>query len=138
MGRTNDTTAAATPAIDAPATQPEAIAAPLAEAIAEATPKTLRTGDVFPAGVRAKYAKGKAENGKRFFDSGDDIATKLRGATLLQTAEWYAGLNPERNAQGWIAFYTTDREARGERALNNGMVRMNIGNRIRALLKDAQ
>lgn len=98
----------------------------------------LRTGDVFPVGVRERYVGGRAENGKRFLDSGDDIATKFRGATLIEVASEYAKLNPERNAEGWIAFYTTDRVAAGKKALNDGMVRMNIGNRIRALLKDAQ
>lgn len=98
----------------------------------------LRTGDVFPAGARGRYVGGKAANGKRFFDSGDDLAAKFRGATLLEVATEYAKMNPERNAQGWIAFYTTDRIAQGKKPLNDGMVRMNIGNRIRALLKDAQ
>lgn len=103
----------------------------------EALPR-LRTGDVFPTGARERYVGGKATNGKRFLDSGDTLAQELRGATLIEVAERYARMNPERNAQGWIAFYTTDRVVLGKRALNDGMVRMNIGNRIRALLKDAQ
>ena len=102
------------------------------------TPLKLRTGDVFPAGARERYVGGKADNGKRFLDSGDDLAQQLRGATLIEVAARYAAMNPERSAEGWIAFYTTDRVAYGKKPLNDGMVRMNIGNRIRALLKDAQ
>jgi hypothetical protein len=108
-----------------------------AETVSDALPK-LRTGDVFPKGIRERYAKGKTETGARFYDSGDDLAQQLRGATLIETAAMYAKLNPERNAQGWIDFYTVDRELEGKRPLNTGMVRMNIGNRIRALLKDQQ
>jgi hypothetical protein len=96
----------------------------------------LRTGDVFPVGARARYKGGKASNGKRFLDSGDELAQRFRGCTLLEIAELYASMNPERNATGWIAFYTTDRVKEGKRPLNDGMVRMNIGNRIRALLND--
>ena len=38
----------------------------------------------------------------------------------------------QRTAQGWLDFYTTDRVADGKNPLNPGMVRMNLGNRIRA------
>lgn len=94
-------------------------------------------GDVFPEGIRERYAKGKLEGGKAFIDCGDDLARQLRGMSLEDVARMAKEVvkEPRLSAKGWLALYTTDREAEGKAALNPGMVRMNIGNRIRAALK---
>lgn len=94
-----------------------------------------RRGDVFPRGIRETYAKGKLESGKSFIDSGDPLAVELRGSDLMTVAKRAEQVLGERSAQGWIDFYTVDREAEGKKALNPGMVRMNLGNRIRAAIK---
>lgn len=95
----------------------------------------VRGGDVFPAGIRERYVKGKTETGRTFIDCGDEIAAQLRDASLEEVATRAAQVLGQRTAAGWIAFYTTDREAEGKSPLNPGMVRMNLGNRIRAAIK---
>lgn len=92
-----------------------------------------RGGDVFPKGIRERYVKTKV-GGKTLIDSDDELAQQLRGKSLQETAALAAQVLGG-TAEGWIAKYTTDREAEGKSALNPGMVRMNIGNRIRAKLK---
>ena len=96
-----------------------------------------RGGDVFPAGVRDSYERGKTADGAVYIDSGDELAVKLRGAELPEVAALAAKLCGQRSAQGWLDLYTADREADGKAALNAGMVRMNLGNRIRAAVKKA-
>ena len=86
--------------------------------------------DVFPEGIRDTYDRGRTEDGTPFIDNGDPIATQLRGWSLEAVAKLAADKCGERNAKGWIAFYTTDRV----KPLNPGMVRMNLGNRIRAAI----
>lgn len=93
----------------------------------------IRRGNVFPPEIRATYVKGKATNGKAFIDSGDDLAESLRGMEVEQVA-YAASLVLGHTAAYWLGFYTTDREAAGKKALNAGMVRMNLGNRIRAAM----
>lgn len=94
-------------------------------------------GDVFPAGIRDSYARGKTESGAVYIDCADDLATQLRGAELQDVAKMAAKICGQRSAQGWIDLYTTEREENGKNPLNAGMVRMNLGNRIRAALKKA-
>jgi hypothetical protein len=91
--------------------------------------------DVFPEGVRETYQKGKTAEGKPYVDCGDSLAEQLRGLELTEVAELAAKVLGQRTAQGWIALYTDDRVAAGKKPLNPGMVRMNIGNRIRAAIK---
>ena len=89
--------------------------------------------DVFPAGVRERYTKtriGKTTH----VDSDDQLAQLLRGADLETVAELLAKTVGEGTGASWLALYTTDREAEGKAALNPGMVRMNIGNRIRGAI----
>jgi len=95
----------------------------------------VRSGDVFPEGIRERYVKGKTETGRTFIDCGDELAAQLRDASLEEVALRAEQVLGQRNAAGWIAFYTTDREAEGKSPLNPGMVRMNLGNRIRAAIK---
>jgi hypothetical protein len=95
----------------------------------------VRRGDVFPAGVRETYLKGKTASGKAFIDCGDEIAEQLRDMSLEQVAHVAEQVLGQLTAAGWLALYTTDREAEGKKALNPGMVRMNLGNRIRAAIK---
>lgn len=95
----------------------------------------VRGGDVFPAGIRERYVKGKTDTGRAFIDCGDEIAAQLRDASLEEVAKRAEQVLGQRTAAGWIAFYTTDREAEGKNPLNPGMVRMNLGNRIRAAIK---
>lgn len=92
-------------------------------------------GDVFPAGIRETYERGKTEEGAAYIDCGDNLAEQLRGSELSEVAQLAAKICGQRSAQGWIDLYTTDREAQGKNPLNAGMVRMNLGNRIRAALK---
>ena len=94
-----------------------------------------KTGDVFPAGIRETYERGKTAEGAAYIDNGDELARQLRGAELDQVARMAAEICGEKTAQGWIDHYTVDREAEGKARLNPGMVRMNLGNRIRAALK---
>jgi hypothetical protein len=95
----------------------------------------VKSGDVFPKGIRETYVKGVTETGRSFIDCGDELATQLRDATLEEVAKRAEQVLGQRTAKGWIALYTTDREAVGKAALNPGMVRMNLGNRIRAAIK---
>lgn len=110
-------------------------AAAAATAAAEAEAEANKRGDVFPAGIRDTYERGKTEEGAPFIDSGDDLAVQLRGAELPQVAAMAAKICGQRTADAWIALYTTDREKEGKKPLNSGMVRMNLGNRIRAVMK---
>ena len=97
-------------------------------------------GDVFPSGYRETYAQGTTEDGVKYIDNGDALAQKLRGASLHEVAALAQEIvqEPKMSAQAWIDLYTVDREAMGKDPLNNGMVRMNIGNRIRAAIKRAE
>lgn len=95
----------------------------------------VTSGDVFPAGIRETYARGKTEEGAAFIDSGDELAVKLRGSELQEVAAMAAKVCGQRTAQGWLDHYGDDRLAEGKAPLNAGMVRMNLGNRIRAALK---
>ena len=99
--------------------------------------ETKTGGDVFPAGIRDSYERGKTEDGAVYIDSGDSLAVELRGSELEDVARMAAKVCGQRSAQGWIDLYTTEREEDGKAALNAGMVRMNLGNRIRAALKKA-
>lgn len=99
--------------------------------------EAVTSGDVFPAGIRETYARGKTEEGASYIDSGDALATKLRGAELSEVAKMAAEVCGQRTAAGWLAHYGEDRIADGKAPLNAGMVRMNLGNRIRAALKKA-
>ena len=93
-----------------------------------------RRGNVFAPGYRQHYTKGTAANGKPFIDTDDHVAEGLRGLEVdgvARVAEQVLG----GSAASWLALYTTDRELAGKRPLNAGMVRMNLGNRIRAELK---
>ncbi len=92
-------------------------------------------GDVFPAGIRDSYERGKTEEGAVYIDCGDNLAEQLRGSELQDVAKMAAKVCGKRSAQGWIDLYTTEREMDGKAALNPGMVRMNLGNRIRAAIK---
>lgn len=94
-----------------------------------------KRGDVFPAGIRETYEKGKTLKGKSFIDCGDEVAAQLRDMSLEEVAVVASKVLGELTADGWLAVYTTDREAAGKSRLNPGMVRMNLGNRIRAELK---
>lgn len=98
----------------------------------------VTSGDVFPAGIRESYQRGQTDEGASFIDSGDELAVKLRGAELTEVAALAAKHCGQRNAKGWLDFYTVDREAEGKTRLNPGMVRMNLGNRIRAALKKTE
>lgn len=95
-------------------------------------------GDVFPAGIRDTYERGKTEEGAVFIDCGDNLAEQLRGAELQDVAKLAADKCGQRSAQGWIDLYTTERAEAGKQPLNAGMVRMNLGNRIRAAIKKAE
>lgn len=95
----------------------------------------VQRGDVFPPGIRETYTKGKKTSGKAFIDNDDGLAQQLRDCTLEQVAEVAAKVLGELSAAGWLAYYTTDRQAEGKNPLNPGMVRMNLGNRIRAKMK---
>lgn len=95
----------------------------------------VHRGDVFPEGIRETYVKGKTEDGATFIDCGDDVAEQLRGMSLEAVAEVASKILGQRSPAGWLALYTTDREEAGKNPLNPGMVRMNLGNRIRAALK---
>lgn len=89
--------------------------------------------DVFPPGIRERYTKtriGKTTH----VDSDDQLAQLLRGQTVEAVAELAAKTLGEGTAGSWLAFYTTEREAEGKAALNPGMVRMNLGNRIRGAI----
>lgn len=99
------------------------------------TGQPVTSRDVIPDDIRSTYLRGKTEEGISFIDSNDDIAQKLRGKPVIEAAKALAKLDNSRSAKGWIAFYTTDREVEGKNPLNEGMVRMNIGNRIRAALR---
>lgn len=92
-------------------------------------------GDVFPSGIRERYVKGRTETGRTFIDCGDELAAQLRDASLEEVAKRAEQVLGQLSAQGWIDFYTVDREAQGKNPLNRGMVRMNLGNRIRAAIK---
>jgi hypothetical protein len=94
----------------------------------------VHRGDVFPEGIRERYIKSQV-GGKTVIDCGDDLAEQLRGMSLDEVALRAQQILGQRTAAGWIALYTTDREAEGKNPLNPGMVRMNLGNRIRAALK---
>ena len=94
-----------------------------------------KRGDVFPAGIRETYVKGKTPAGKSFIDCGDEVAAQLRDMSLEQVALVASKVLGELTPEGWLAVYTTNREAAGKTKLNPGMVRMNLGNRIRAELK---
>lgn len=107
-----------------------------AEATEEDAPVT--SGDVFPAGIRESYERGTTEEGASFIDNGDPIATQLRGWELQDVAKLAADKCGQRTAQGWLDFYGKDREKQGKKPLNPGMVRMNLGNRIRAAIKKAE
>ncbi len=94
-------------------------------------------GDVFPPGIRETYQMGTTEDGSKYIDNGDALAQELRGASLEAVAKMASEIvqEPKQSAKAWLEMYTTDREAIGKDALNPGMVRMNLGNRIRAALK---
>lgn len=96
-------------------------------------------GDVFPSHIRAMYQMGTTEEGAKYIDCGDRLAQDLRGASLQEVAAMAAKVvqEPKLTQQGWLDLYTVDREAAGKNALNPGMVRMNIGNRIRGALAKA-
>lgn len=97
-------------------------------------------GDVFPVGARERYVRTKVEReGKKrtLIDCGDQLAYELRGKSLQAVAEMAAEVVGELSADGWLRFYREDRIAAGKGALNDGMIRMNLGNRIRAALKRA-
>ena len=96
-----------------------------------------RIGDVFPAGIRDTYARGKTEEGAVYIDSADALAVEMRGWELQDVAKKAAEICGERTAQGWLDLYGVDRELEGKQPLNAGMVRMNLGNRIRGALKKA-
>jgi hypothetical protein len=95
----------------------------------------VTSGDVFPAGIRESYERGTTDDGASFIDNGDTIAQQLRGWELIDVAKEAAKRCGQRNAQGWLDFYGKDRTAAGKKPLNAGMVRMNLGNRIRAAMK---
>lgn len=95
----------------------------------------VTSGDVFPAGIRETYARGKTDEGAAFIDSGDKLAVDLRGSELMDVAKMAAKICGQRTAQGWLDHYGDDRLLEGKQPLNAGMVRMNLGNRIRAALK---
>jgi hypothetical protein len=95
-------------------------------------------GDVFPAGIRETYERGTTEDGANYIDCGDSLAAQLRGASLQHVAKLAEKHCGERTAQGWLDLYTTDRIEAGKNPLNVGMIRMNLGNRIRAAIKRAE
>jgi hypothetical protein len=95
----------------------------------------VKRGDVFPRGIRETYVKGKTPTGKTYIDCGDEIAEQLRGMDLNGVAEVAAQVLGQLTAEGWIAVYREDRIAAGKNPLNPGMIRMNLGNRIRAAVK---
>lgn len=117
-------------------------AAAAAEAAAAATTdeeeqEPVKSGDVFPAGIRESYERGTTDEGAAFIDNGDPIAQQLRGWELMDVAKLAADKCGQRTAQGWLDHYGKDREAAGKKPLNAGMVRMNLGNRIRGAIKKA-
>ncbi len=105
--------------------------------VEEIEEETHKRGDVFPLGIRETYERGKTEEGAPFIDNGDPIAKQLRGWTVEQVAK-LAATKCGGTQTGWIEFYTTDRLAEGKKALNPGMIRMNLGNRIRAALANEE
>lgn len=72
------------------------------------------------------YKAYRQPNGVLSVDNGDDVATKLRAMDLARVYAYAAGLLNE-SVDGLKARYEH---------LNPGMQRMNLGNRIRAFLKD--
>lgn len=111
------------------------------------------SGDVFPAGIRDTYvrtqldvaADGKTRK-KTLLDCGDYVANQLRGKNLNDTAalaeQMHArlleteGKDPAaaKPALEWIEDYRAHRIAAGRAPLNPGMIRMNIGNKIRGMM----
>lgn len=76
------------------------------------------------------YAKAKAASGKTVLDNGDPVAVLLRGCTtdgdLWQLAELHLG--PVLCAELAVKYA----------GRNAGMIRMNVGNRLRAAFRRAQ
>jgi len=78
--------------------------------------------------IRDNYVKDKAASGRRTFHCGDEVATALKGLTLNEVYRVAA------------SFLDVDEgELRSKyQHLNIGMQRMNLGNKIRAVIrKDA-
>jgi hypothetical protein len=96
-----------------------------------------RTGDVFPAGIRDTYERGTTEEGAVYIDNGDRLAAEMRGWELQDVAAKAAEICGQRTAQGWLDLYDAERVADGKKPLNPGMVRMNLGNRIRGAISKA-
>ena len=85
--------------------------------------KKQTTGPVLEAlkAKRAEYTVTKGDDGRRLIDSGDDVATQLRGMDLDDVYSTVAK-----------ALGVTEKELRERYAgLNPGMQRMNLGNRLR-------
>ena len=75
-----------------------------------------------------RYKSGQSASGKRTQHTGDDVANTLNAMTLQETAEAGAAILGT-DAKALIDQYATTKSGK---PMNQGMKRMNIGNRIRA------
>jgi hypothetical protein len=93
-------------------------------------------GDVFPEDIRETYVRTPSVvKGKVLIDNGDTLAAVLRDHSLESVAYLASKVVGELPAAGWLDHYTVDRVAEGKNALNPGMVRMNLGNKIRGKVR---
>lgn len=115
----------------------------------EGEPLEATNGSKVQQSYRNKYAeiakaqgrKATTASGKATLNNGDQLALLLENADHVTTcaiADTLLGLATGTN----LALYTTDRIGRTHpktgaelKALNNGMVRMNAGNKIRSFIK---
>ncbi len=107
----------------------------------DATELEATNGSVVPAKYREMYRKSKTASGKATLNNGDELALLLGTVDHIVTCQ-IADQVLNRLSGATLAQYTTEREGvphpkTGEpmKALNNGMVRMNAGNRIRSWAK---
>jgi uncharacterized protein YgiM (DUF1202 family) len=73
----------------------------------------------------SSYEANRTAGGNVSYDSGDEVAIKLRGMTLEEVYE-YAAPKLDMSVRALAAKYAN---------LNSGMARMNVGNRLRVLLR---
>lgn len=124
FGAANDKRPAQVPANAASAPKKARETAPRAPRARK--PLTERKNGKIDALYLQFYKQYRQPNGVLSVDNGDDVAAKLRGMDLARVYAYAAGLLNE-SIEGLKARYEH---------LNPGMQRMNLGNRVRAFLKD--
>jgi hypothetical protein len=121
---TKATKSAAKKAVKTPVTKPAKVAKKAPKQAVPAAEGVGLAGTI--AKYRDQYVKGKTADGKTTIDNGDEVAELLRGKDLEQT---YAVVAKQTK--------TPIEELKTKyQHLNVGQQRMNLGNRLRKVLRD--